>query len=77
MISKSIYGRGESGLTRGALNSLGPPGVARSKMPDALVDGKADPDTRELDCDNLDKNEPACQVADANQELEDEKNEKS
>ena len=77
MIPKSIYGRGESGLTRGALNSLAPPGVAQSKMPDALVDGKADPDTRELDCDNLDKDEPACQVAEANQELKDEQNVKS
>lgn len=64
----SAYKNGGSGMTRGGLDAfLGPEARDYSNLPEHIEDAEAEPDKRELDCENADKDEAVCQIAEAEQ----------
>ncbi len=62
----SMYNRGGNGMTRGGLDRyLGPAAGEYSNLPEHIEEAKEEPDARELDCENADKDEAVCQIAKA------------
>ena len=70
MAERSIYSRGESGMTTGGLDAyLGPEALDYSNLPENIEDPAKAEDVPEIDCD-ANSSEAVCQIAEAEKQVQ-------